>query len=101
MAKTEELQSMLETLLGSTNVYYQAPSSEGMNYPAIVYSRNTIKNAFANNKVYAQTYTYQLIVIAQDPDCITVFDVSKLPTAVHNRHYVAENLHHDIFTITF
>ena len=37
-----ELQSKLEELLGSRHVYYQAPESVKMEYPAIRYSRSDI-----------------------------------------------------------
>ena len=33
-----ELQTLLEELLGSKNVYYQPPNNLSMSYPAILYS---------------------------------------------------------------
>ena len=73
MATRLELQSMLETLLGSRNVYYQPPSSIKMEYPAIVYSRKNIKNNFANDNVYSQSRFYEIIVIDSSN-----FDISQL-----------------------
>ena len=101
MASRLELQTELETLLGSENVYYQPPSSIEMNYPAIVYSRYKIENKFANNKVYKQLHAYQIIVIDEDPDSEIVEKVSKLPKCRFDRHYVSDNLNHDAFVLYF
>ena len=48
-----ELQTLLEEILGSRNVYFQPPESVKMNYPAIVYSLDDIENSFANDGVYS------------------------------------------------
>ena len=42
-----ELQSKLEELLGSRQVYYQPPETVKMEYPAIVYSKSNIRTARA------------------------------------------------------
>lgn len=54
MGSRLELQSELEKILGSRNVYFQPPASVKIKYPAIVYSRKSIDNNFANNTVYKQ-----------------------------------------------
>lgn len=96
-----ELHSLLESVLGSKNVYFQPPTGLQMKYPAIVYSRNRIDNRNANNSVYLQNVSYQIIVIDKNPDSEIVFKVSKLPLCRHDRHYKADNLNHDSFTIYF
>ena len=101
MASRLELQTELETLLRSENVYYQPPSSIEMNYPAIVYSRYKIENEFANNQVYRQLHAYQIIIIDEDPDSEIVEKVSKLPKCRFDRHYVSDNLNHDAFVLYF
>lgn len=101
MATRLELQSMLETLLGSRNVYYQPPSSIKMEYPAIVYSRKNIKNNFANDNVYGQSRFYEIIVIDSNPDSVIVDKVSKLKTCKFDRHYKSDNLNHDVFTLFY
>ena len=50
------LQTTLETILGSRNVYFQPPESVKLKYPAIVYSRNDIMNQFADDGVYSQSH---------------------------------------------
>lgn len=102
MAKSRlELQDLLESILGSQEVYYQPPSSINMNYPAIVYSRDDIDNIHADNKVYMQTLAYQLTVIDENPDSEYVRKISQLPRCNFDRHYVSDNLNHDVFIIYF
>lgn len=101
MASRLQLHTELEELLGSKNVYYQPPASIRMKYPAIIYSRNNIDNLHANDNVYMQSHSYELIVIDEDPDSEIVEKVSKLPACRFDRHYTADNLNHDVFTIYY
>ena len=96
-----ELQTMLEELLGSRNVYYQPPASLRMQYPAIVYSRSKIENEFANNLVYKRAVAYDVTVIDKNPDSEIVEKVSFLPLCKHDRHYTSDNLNHDVFTLYY
>ena len=96
-----ELHELLCEVLGSRNVYYQPPASVQMQYPAIRYSRYNIENEPADNIPYKQSHFYQLTVIDADPDSEIVHKVSKLPMCVFDRHYTADNLNHDVFTICF
>lgn len=82
-------------------MYFQPPSSVHIKYPAIIYSRANIENLHANNRVYLSNIAYQLTVVDRDPDSEIVDKVSQLPKCSFNRHYVADNLHHDVFTIYF
>lgn len=101
MADRLDLQTMLEELLGSRNVYYQPPESIKMSYPAIVYNRSDIRNTYANNSVYSQAYAYTLTVIYYDPDSEIVEKISKLPMCSFSRHFTSDNLNHDVFTIFY
>ena len=96
-----DLQTVLEGILGSRNVYFQPPASVKMSYPAIVYSRKDINNRFANNLVYRQMTAYEVIVIDKNPDSMFVEKVSKLQYCSFDRHYEADNLNHDVFTLYF
>lgn len=96
-----ELQTLLEEILGSANVYYQPPESVKMSYPAIVYSLKNMKNNFANNSVYTQYTDYEIIVIDKDPDSVIVSKVSKLPMCMFDRHYASDNLNHTVFTLSY
>lgn len=101
MASRLNLQTELETILGSRNVYYQPPESVKMKYPAIVYSRKNIDNVFADDSVYTQNHAYELTVIDPNPDSEIVMKVSRLPACTFDRHYIADNLNHDVFRLYY
>ena len=101
MGSRLDLQNLLEFVLGSRNVYYQPPESVKIKYPAIIYRRNDIDNNFADDIVYVQNHTYQIIVIDADPDSEIVDRVSKLPMCRYDRHYTSDNLNHDIFILNY
>ena len=83
----------------TNNVYYQPPTGTRMQYPAIKYSRNDISIRYADDDSYNQTRGYEIIVIDRDPDSPIVDAISKLPKVRHVRHYTADGLNHDVFTI--
>jgi hypothetical protein len=101
MASRLELHEKLCEILGSRNVYFQPPSSDKMRYDAIRYSRKNIKNTHANNSVYNQRDCYELIVIYKDPDSDIPRKILKLPLCSFDRHYTADNLNHDVFTLYY
>lgn len=101
MADRIELHSLLQELLGSDQVYYQAPESTKMSYPAIRYSKSDIRTTHANNHKYSMRDCYQLIVIAKLPDEPVIKKLLELPYCSYDRHYVADNLNHDTLTIYY
>ncbi len=101
MASRLELQSKFEDVLGSRNVYFQPPSSVRMQYPAIVYSRKDIEGRFANDKIYRKLPCYEAILIDKNPDSEFIEKILDLPYCSFDRHYEADNLNHDVFTIFY
>lgn len=101
MGSRLELHTLFEDILGSRNVYFQPPESVKMKYDAIVYSRDDIENIFANNSVYSQYDTYEVIAIYEDPDSDLPKKISRLPLCRFDRHYIADNLNHDVFILYF
>lgn len=99
MANRLDLQAKLEVILGSRNVYFDPPESVKMQYDAIRYSRSRIENTFANNSVYKQDDCYEVIAIYRDADSDLPGKLSMLPMCRHDRHYVINDLHHDVFTL--
>lgn len=91
-----------EILKGFTNnVYFQPPTNVRMKYPAIIYDREDIRNTFADDSVYSQAHYYQIIVIDENPDSEIVKAISKLPKCRYIKHFTADNLNHDVFTIYY
>lgn len=101
MADRLDLQSILEEMLESRNVYYQPPESTKMQYDAIKYSKKNIMSRYANNAAYSMMDCYELIVIARRPDHPVIKKLLTLPYCSFDRHYVADNLNHDVLTIYF
>jgi hypothetical protein len=96
-----QLQALLESILGSDAVYFQAPSSELMVYPCIVYNRDRTETEFAGNNPYRFTKRYQVTVIDEDPDSTIPDRVGALPMCTHDRTFVVDNLNHYVFTLYF
>lgn len=101
MERRLALQKTLEELLGSRNVYYQPPTGFQMVYDCIVYSRSHIDLTFADNRPYQLKDRYQVTVIYKNPDSDLPKKVALLPMCSHDRHFTADNLHHDVFTLYF
>lgn len=72
-----------------------------MSYPCIVYHRDDIQDAFADNIPYNRTRRYLVTVIDENPDSGIVDSVSNLPLSQYNRSYAADNLNHDVFILYF
>lgn len=101
MDRRLELHDLLCRTLGSRNVYYQPPTKIKMAYPAIVYRRNNIKDRYANGNPYTRLKAYSLTLIEHDPDSELIDKIKDLDYCAFDRHYVAENLNHDVFTIYY
>lgn len=101
MASRLELQTELENILGSRNVYFQPPSSVRMQYPAIVYSRKDIEKRSANDGTYRKLPSYEVILIDKNPDSPFVEKIFDLPYCSFDRHYISDNLNHDVFTLYY
>ena len=97
---SQELQAEFEELLESRNVYYNPPPSVKMKYDAIVYNRSQINNSYANNLVYGQSHSFDVTTITEDPDAPIIEKISRLPRCRFDRSFIADNLYHNVFTIT-
>lgn len=101
MRKRTELQSLLESILGSRNVYFQPPESVKMNYPAIVYELDAIKTSSADSGVYLSNRRYSLTLIDKNPDTELIDELLKLQFCSFDRHFKSENLNHYVFSLYF
>lgn len=50
---------------------------------------------------YANENFFQITVIDDDPDSQIVVDISKFPSIRFNRHFVSDNLNHDVFILYY
>ena len=96
-----ELQSKLEDLLGSSNVYYQPPTNLTMKYPAIRYSKSKHEKDLADDTTYRLYTRYDITVIDRRPDNPVIQKLLELPYCSYDRFYSADNLNHDTLTLYF
>ena len=101
MASRLDLHSELKRLLGSDNVYYQSPESSKMMYPAIRYIKNNIVVTYADDSMYSLKNRYEITVIAKLPDHEVINKLLALPYCSYDRHYVVDNLNHDVLTLYY
>ena len=101
MGKRTDLQTLLEDLLGSRNVYFQPPENFKLDYPCIIYSRNAGKTQFANNNPYQHHLQYSIMVIDRNPDSLIPGKIAMLPMCTFERNYTADNLNHDVYNIYY
>lgn len=109
-----EFQSLLESILGSENVYYQPPSNINetlngrtgkvivrMNYPCIRYNLDYVDMAYANNLSYVKQRRYSVTYISREPDDDMVDKLSSLPMCRFDRFYTTSELNHYVFRIYY
>ena len=101
MGRRLQLQALLESVLGSRNVYFQPPATIQMQCPCIVYQREPEDKIFAGNNAYRTVKQYQVTVIDRNPDSDIPDKVSALPQTSHSRSYPADNLNHDVYNLFF
>lgn len=99
MGQRLQLQELLESI--TPNVYFQPPANVQMEYPCIVYARDTVNTLFAGNAPYRRTKRYQVTVIDRDPDSKIPDEVAALPMCSFDRAFAASNLNHDVFRLFF
>ena len=88
------LRGIVKARCGEENVYYQPPANLRMKYPCIRYELDKIRNRDANNRVYRQT-------VHTKPDSEMTAAMSLLEKASHDRHFVSDNLYHDVFSVWY
>lgn len=101
MDRRLELQTILENILGSRNVYFQPPSNTKLSYPCIIYNRSNIESRYANNAKYNTRVRYSLMLIGRSPESELVKKLLKLPYCSYDRFYTADTLNHDTFTLYY
>jgi hypothetical protein len=102
MANRAFLQTELETILGSKNVYFTPPPSVRMQYDAIRYELGGKDIKRANNRLYFYTNQYDGVVITRNPDSpIPDKLLAHFEMCSFGKPYVADNLYHFPFTIYY
>lgn len=96
-----QLQTILSDIPGVTKAYFQAPGSEKMVYPCILYALDEINTQHADNLPYHVTKRYQVTVIDRNPDSTIPDAVAQLPLSSFSRFFVSDSLNHYVFALYF
>ena len=102
MANRLELQQEFVNILGSNNVYYRPPETIKLKYPCIIYKRTPGTTVYADNQIYWNQKHYDVTAIYKDPDSDLVDRILyALPYIRHDRHFFADGLNHDVFSLYY
>lgn len=101
MSKRLELHNKLVALFGNNHVYYQPPENLKMEYPCIRYSKSDITSRHADNINYVNKTSYEIVVIDKHPDNVVIEKILELPLSSYDRHYISDNLNHDVIRIYY
>ena len=101
--RSTELQLALEELLNTGNVYFQPGPNVEIRYPCFIYERTTAFQPTANDRNYLFRPGYQVMFINRDePDpCMLEKVMQRFQNCHYDRHFISDNLHHDVFTIYY
>ena len=115
--RSDLLLQELRDLLGTNEVYFQ-PSMEaivdsgdgssghiftGIDYPCFIVKRTNVYQPKANDKTYLFRPAYEVTYINRDePDPEMLYRVGqRFSLCNYQRHFVADNLHHDVWVIYY
>ena len=100
MKTRDDMQTLLESVLGSQNVYFQAPPNTGMKYPCIVYRFETFDRKNADNKPYLLTGRWEIHHMYKSiKNDLKVKMLFAAPWVEHDRRLVIDGVYNDFYTI--
>lgn len=92
---------LLESILGSSNVYYQPPSNIVLKYPAILYSKESESVKRADNHAYNRRDRYAVTYITREADSDISWELGNLPLSTFSRQFALDGLYHTTYTLYF
>ena len=115
--RSDLLMQELRGLLGTSKVYFQPSDATiasgivgeesyiftGIEYPCFIIKRTSAYQPKANDKTYLFRPAYEVTYINRDePDPEMLYEVGqRFPLCNYQRHFVADNLHHDVWVIYY
>ncbi len=101
MKRRLELQTLLEEILGSRNVYFSPPESVKLKYPCIIYEKSDEIVRYADDIPYKRDDVYEITVIDRDPDSEIPDKVSDLKSCAFTRSFTNDNLNHNVYRLIY
>lgn len=91
-----------KTFGDSVHYYFQPPTGTMLQYPALVYSLDTLQDRYSDNRVSKRHHVYAVVLVLRDPDNYLVDKLDELPYAhMSGKAYTVDNLYHYPFTIYY
>ena len=84
-------------------VYFQPPTNVHLEYPCWVIERDSAHQPKANDKTYIFRERYKCTFMNRtepDPDILRIIPF-RYQLCQYQNHYVADNVHHDVFFIYY
>lgn len=101
MDRRSKLQTLLESTINSSYVYFQPPASVKLDYPCVVFTLSSDRTSYANNKLYIDKLRFTITIIDRNPESELFDKIKLLPLCSFDRTYMSNNLNHYVFTIFF
>lgn len=101
MGKKISIQTFLENLIESKNVYFQPPENVKIKYPCLVYDLDGAYINHADNSVYDFTKLYTITLITKNPDDSLIDRLLGLPLCTFDRSYRTDYLNHYVFSLYY
>lgn len=101
MKRRKELQSLLEEILGSRNVYFSPPESVKLKYPCIIYSKEDEIVRHADDIPYKRDDVYEVTVIDRNPDSDIPDKIAELQSCRFTRSFTSDNLNHHVYRLAY
>ena len=97
------LHDKLVGILGSNHVYFQPPEDIRLSYPCIIYERVNMDTKYADDTKYNNMIRYDIKYITKEPDTndFIVNFINQFNYCTYDRHYVFDNLNHEVFTLFY
>lgn len=101
-ARRLELHNKFIEILGSRNVYFQAPPNKNIKYPCIIYHTSIGRSFRADNINYLFTDSYDVTVMDTDPDSQLPDKVLKaFPMIRKEKPYPVDGVYHSPFVLYY
>jgi hypothetical protein len=100
LALHERLKALLPEC--GNRVYFQAPTNVTLVYPCVVYTRRDGVTLHADNIPWQFFQSYDVTIMSKNPaDGLVDRIGSQLEGNRFDRHFVTDNIHHDIFVVNY
>lgn len=96
-----ELHELLTSIMDGAKVYHQPPESKKLTYPCLLYERSRDYTHHADNMDYMRKLQYTLTLIDKKSVSDYLEPILDLPYCTLDRHFMADDLNHDVFTLYY